>query len=272
MVCRAEAEDKEGWSEQGTEPAVKESRDDDLLPDSLDDCLSKSAIASGSALEQGLGRLIIEVFVPELFDPLSGALMANEGDQQRYWDMTKVYCQKLYEITERKTRVIYPDAGVAAMLSAQWKDANFQFSSLNDRKPFEEDDELIVIACADPQSVEEVISIARDVEGQIPVVLFNPRLASGDVGIGLAIRRLRRDFLSTFQIIYALRPFEGGAVFKQYPDLWKVFVADPNQQGRFIMISESISRPGGEQLVDIIENYLEGPKATREKEGGSKKK
>mmetsp|Transcript_10019 Transcript_10019/g.20334 ORF Transcript_10019/g.20334 Transcript_10019/m.20334 type:complete len:223 (-) Transcript_10019:41-709(-) len=190
-------------------------------------------------------------------------MMANEGDQMKYWDMTRAYCQRMNSLTEKRVRVVYPDAGVAAMLAQQWGGTgDFQFSSLNDRRPIEEDDDLIVIACPDPQGVEAVISIARKAEeSMIPVILFNPRLASGDVGIGLAIRRLRRDFLSTFQIIYALRPFEGGAVFKQYPDLWKVFVADPENVGRFKLINESINRPGGEQLADIIEVYLDGPKS-----------
>ena len=254
------------------DPEEAEVRDDEVLPDSLDDCLARSAMSSASALDQGLSRMIIEVFVPELFDPLSGAMMANEGDQMKYWNMTRAYCQRLQAITERRMRVIYPDAGVAAMLSSQWGEGDFSFSSLNDRRPFdEENDEIIVIACADPQGVDDVISIARKVEGLVPVVLFNPRLASGDVGIGLAIRRLRKDFLSTFPVVYALRPFEGGAVFKRYPNLWKVFLADANQSGRFKLISETIRRPGGEQLADIIEDYLDGPKKEDggEGEGGN---
>ena len=240
-----------------------EPNDDDVLPDSLDDCLARAALASASGLSRGMLRLIVEVFVPELFDPLSGAMMANEGDQMKYWNMTRAYCQRLQSLTEGTVRVVYPDAGVAAMLSSQWGEGNFTFGSLNDRKPFDaEEDDLVVIACPDPQGVDEVIKISRDAEeSAIPVVLFNPRLASGDVGIGLAIRRLRRDFLSTFQIIYALRPFDGGAVFKQYPDLWKVFVADPDRQGRVKLIKETINRPGGEVLADIIEEYLDGPKS-----------
>ena len=268
LVCRAEAED-DTLVDCGVTVDTEDTRDDEVLPDSLDDCLNRSASASSDALDRGLGRMTVEVFVPELFDPLSGAMMANEGDQMKYWNMTKDYCQALYALTERKMRVVYPDAGVAAMLSSQFGKVNFEFSSLNDRIPFQEEDELIVIACADPQSVEEVISIARKVEGEIPVVLFNPRLASGDVGIGLAIRRLRSEFLSSFQIVYALRPFDGGAVFKQYPDLWKVFVADPTQSGRFKLISENVRRPGGEELANIIEDYLDGPKKQEgEEEGG----
>ena len=238
--------------------------------DNLDDCLAKSAVASARALEQGNARVIVEVFVPELFDPLSGAMMSNEGDQQRYWGMTRAFCDGLVAATGLRLRAIYPDAGVAAMLSSQWSDAQFSLSSLNDRQPVQSDDELVVVACPDPQGVAEVRKIAdalmREPSEESgasvaglgrPLVLFNPRLASGDVGIGLSVRRLRSEFLASFCMAYALRPFEGGAVFKQHPDKWKVFYADPAQQGRFTLIAERAERPGGEELENIILDFLD---------------
>ena len=95
------------------------------------------------------------------------------------------------------------------MLSSQWSDAQFSLSSLNDRQPVQSDDELVVVACPDPQGVAEVRKIAdalmREPSEESgasvaglgrPLVLFNPRLASGDVGIGLSVRRLRSEFLA----------------------------------------------------------------------------
>ena len=59
-------------------------------------------------------------------------------------------------------------------------------------------------------------------EGQC-MVMFNPRLASGDVGVGLAIRRMRDQFLSRFTTTYSLRPIaEVGSVFRRYPGMWQV--------------------------------------------------
>jgi hypothetical protein len=53
--------------------------------------------------------------------------------------------------------------------------------------------------------------------------MFNPRLASGDVGVGLAIRRMRDSFLSRFTTTYSLRPIaEVGSVFRRYPGSWQV--------------------------------------------------
>lgn len=46
---------------------------------------------------------------------------------------------------------VYPDLGVAQMLKNQWQNATFRISSLGNRRAFEDDDELIVIAAPDPQ-------------------------------------------------------------------------------------------------------------------------
>lgn len=58
-------------------------------------------------------------------------------------------------------------------------------------------------------------------------------VCSGDVGIGLNARRLRESFTNRFNITYSLRPVgEVGTVFRRYPELWKVFVEEPELPGR----------------------------------------
>ena len=72
---------------------------------------------------------------------------------------------------------LYPDMGVAAMLKNQWSDARFIIDCLNDRKPYEEDDEVLIMAAPDPLGAEDCRRIASEVKDQTPLVLFNPRLA-----------------------------------------------------------------------------------------------
>jgi len=50
---------------------------------------------------------------------------------------------------------IYPDAGVAAMVSYQWQDRTFNIDSLVSRRPVQAEDDLIVIAC--PGDFREVL-------------------------------------------------------------------------------------------------------------------
>lgn len=53
----------------------------------------------------------------------------------------------------RQCSQVYPDVGVAAMLQNSWKDTDYGISSLTDRRPIEEDDDLIVLAAPDPQGM-----------------------------------------------------------------------------------------------------------------------
>ena len=56
----------------------------------------------------------------------------------------------------------------------------------------------------------------------VPDVVSLP-VCSGDVGIGLNVRRMRTDFLSAFTVTYSLRPLgEFGTIFRRYPNQWQV--------------------------------------------------
>lgn len=81
--------------------------------------------------------------------------------------------------------------------------------------------------------------------------MWNPRLISEDVGVGINVRRLRRNFLSTFTVAYSMRPLPDGAVFRCYPGLWKVFYDDKDRPNRYLLAKEQISRPTIEDLEII---------------------
>jgi hypothetical protein len=297
----------------------------------------------------------VEILLPELFDPLSGPVYAEEGDQQRFWKLTRRFLDNLAaSMPGKRIRAVrrgvgtsaaclhlarmllasaclsfpgqvvlclpsrlvvmgvqavnrispafpflpqvYPDAGVSAMLKNQWADAAFNFASLNDRRPVADDDDIVVLAAPDPPGADDAIHISQRApagwrvgaraslrcgraatvlvitecllrrssrqlhdrfswwywvsalpqrccstvilpsrlpssrpvlfaglaEGQ-RLVMFNPRLASGDVGVGLSVRRMRESFLSRFTTTYSLRPIQDvGSVFRRYPGTWQV--------------------------------------------------
>jgi len=193
-------------------------------------------------------------------DPASGPIYAEEGDQQRFWKLTRRFIDDMITLRpSSRIRAIYPDAGVAAMLRNQWPDATFSFSSLNDRIAVTTDDELIVLAAPDPPGLESLMKISCNLQHGQSLVMFNPRLASGDVGVGLNIRRLRETFLKDFVTTYSLRPVgDVGSVFRRYPGLWQVFVQDASFPGRYVLAAERPSRPGGETLDLIIFEALGG--------------
>ncbi|KAG2454248.1 hypothetical protein HYH02_001282 [Chlamydomonas schloesseri] len=250
-------------------------RDDDVLPNSLADSIDQAAQATAEAIQRGNMRCQVELHLPEFWDPISGPIFPNRGDQERFWRMTRRFLEQL-AISLGSTgyiRAVYPDAGVAAMLSHQWADRQFNISSLNDRKPVDADDDLVVIACPDPPGAEECMRLVRtmgqqaETEGALdrPIVLFNQRLSSGDVGLGLNSRRIRSQFLQNFTVTYSLRPIgEIGSVYRRYPEQWKVFVEEEKLPGRYRLIKESATRPQGEALDFLIREAVEGPGAGAE--------
>lgn len=244
-----EVETQESGINLGTSP-----RDDDVLPDNLTDALASAAEATSVALEGGCERCVVEILLPEFWDPLSGPVYAEEGDQQRFWKLTRRFIDNLGRMQPSlRMRAIYPDAGVAAMLRNKWPDASFELSSLNDRLPVKQDDQLIIVAAPDPPGLDAVIKLSSNLQPGQSLVMFNPRLASGDVGVGLNIRRLRESFLKSFVTTYSLRPIgDVGTVFRRYPGLWQVFVEDKEMPGRYILAAQQAQRPGGEELDALL--------------------
>lgn len=71
-------------------------------------------------------------------------------------------------------------------------------------------------------------------------------LFSGEVGVGLNVRRIRSSFLSAFVTTYSLKPIgDIGTVFRKYPEQWKVFLEDEKMPGRYKLVAERSSRPEG---------------------------
>lgn len=157
----------------------------------------------------------------------------------------------------RKVRVIYPDMGVAAMIKSQQQAKgreDFDFGSLSDRMPYPRDeDEVIVFANSDVQGVEKVMEIARAVEGINEYVMFNPRTASGDLGVGMVARK-KNEFFQQLKTVYALQPFpdKSGTVFTKFPDMWKVFIGDPQEPGRYKLLLQRDWKPDSEEIEEAL--------------------
>ena len=248
-------------SRSDEEASAAVSRSDDVLPDSLTDAIHESAKATVDAMNSGFSKCVVEILLPDFWDPNSGPVYSEEGDQLRFWKMTRRFIDDIVSNSAEsaKVKAIYPDAGVAAMLRNQWTDATFSVASLNDRKPVDPEDELVVMAAPDPPSLDDIVKISNALLPTQTLVMFNPRLASGDVGVGLAMRRLRERFMGEFMTTYSLRPIgDIGSVFKRFPSNWQVFIADNDMPGRYVLAAERPSRPGGEELDLIVMNALGG--------------
>ncbi|GAA0145038.1 hypothetical protein LIER_05325 [Lithospermum erythrorhizon] len=232
---------------------------DSCLPSDLNGAVRQASEASATFVSSGGMRAIVELLIPQL------QFLDDEGAQAELWGLARVFLDTLIEETScQRVKAVFPDAGAAALLKYQWKDANFRFSSLGDRKPVESDDEIVVMVVPDYQMLEYVGKIASALSDDPPrpLIMWNPRLVSEDVGVGINVRRLRRDFLSTFTVVYSMRPFPSGAVFRSYPDLWKVFYDDKDRPNRYLLAKEQISRPTADELEIIFGAEEKGDKET----------
>ncbi|KAH7436613.1 hypothetical protein KP509_05G027900 [Ceratopteris richardii] len=242
--------------EQETSQTILDDKaDDSVLPDDLVGAVLHSSESTTYYINSGGNRAIVELQLPELEN------LNEEGAQQRLWDLARLYLDSLQnDLKTQRLKAIFPDAGAAALLKHTWSDATFSFGSLNDRRPVSEDDEVVVLVVPDYQMLTEVQKIASQLSGDVdgvprPLVMWNPRLFSGDVGIGLNVRRTRDNFVSTFTVVYSMRPLPQGAIFRRYPGLWQVFLDDKARPGRYLLAAEQPTRPLADDLDVLI---LEG--------------
>lgn len=225
--------------------------DDSCLPPDLEGAVRQSSQAAALFVSSGGMRAIVELLIPQL------QFLDDEGAQVELWELSKIFLDTLIEETEcQRVKAIFPDAGAAALLKYRWKDALFRFASLSDRKPVDSDDEIVVMVVPDYQMLEYVERIASNLSNDPPrpLIMWNPRLISEDVGIGVNVRKLRRYFLSTFTPVYFMRPMPFGAILRCYPGLWKVFSDDKDRPNRYLLAKEFISRPDAEDLEILFGN------------------
>ncbi|KAL5703560.1 hypothetical protein ACHQM5_022094 [Ranunculus cassubicifolius] len=227
---------------------IQDEEDDSCLPGDLQGAVRQSAEASAMFVEAGGMRAIVELLIPQL------TFLDDEGAQAELWELSRVFLDTIIEETGcQRVKAIYPDAGAAALLKYRWKDAAFGFASLSDRKPVEPEDEIVVMIVPDYQMlqyVEKITTYLSD-DPPRPLIMWNPRLISEEVGVGFNVRNLRRYFLRTFTTVYSMKPYPTGAVFRCYPESWKVFYDDKERPNRYLLAKEQISRPDAEDL-DII--------------------
>ncbi|XP_010925383.1 uncharacterized protein [Elaeis guineensis] len=232
----------------------QESEDDSVLPSDLVDAIRRSSQASAMFISSGGMRAIVELLIPQL------QFLDAEGAQAELWELSRIFLESLIEETGiQRVKAIFPDAGAAALLKYQWKDAKFGFSSLSDRKPVDDEDEVVVMIVPDYQMLDYVERIAAHLSGDPPrsLIMWNPRLVSGDVGVGFNVRKLRKYFLSTFTIVYSLRPLPSGAIFRCYPGMWKVFYDDVNRPNRYLLAKEQPTRPDAADIEVIFGSVAE---------------
>lgn len=203
------------------------------LPQTLEEAIAQSAVATQAALDDGHTRLQVELVFPEL-------------------KMLSVAQQFIppFEAWGSQLRLYFPDAGAAALARRDWGEKPYTIRGIRDmHAEIQPEDRLIIFIEPSSVEVQEVEQLCQ-VADERPVVLLNPRLEDiVTIGIGLAGRQLRERFLSTFMSCYYLQPLENAAIFRAYPDGWQVWI---EKEEGYELVSETPQKPVGDDLDRIL--------------------
>lgn len=204
------------------------------LPNSLEAAIEQSKAATRSALADGLQRLQVEFLLPEL----------------KVMPVAQQFIPVLEDLG-MQFKVYFPDAGAAALARRDWGNPSYSIRGIGEFKgEMEPEDELFLIVEPSAVEVNEVEKMC-DAAGDRPFILLNPKLEDVSIiGIGYAGRQLRERFLGTLETCYCLRPLEGAAVLRCYPDPWQVWLE--KAPGQYELIGEETQRPVGEVLDQIL--------------------
>ncbi len=217
------------------------------LPKSIEEAVEQSKAATQAAIADGLTRIQVEYAIPELkIMPLAQPFIA------------------LFEERDWQFKVFFPDAGAAALARRDWGEPSYSVRAIGELKgQMEDDDDAFLIIEPSAVEVKEVEKM-YEAAGNRPFIMLNPRLEDVSIiGIGYAGRQLRERFLSTIETVYCLKPLNGAAVFRCYPQPWQVWLE--TSPGNYELIGEEVERPIGE----VLDRILMGAGSTSEQAEGT---
>ncbi len=208
------------------------------IPNSLEEAIAQSRLATQAALADGYTRLQVEFVFPEL-KPLVVAA-----------DFLPLFAEY-----ESRLKIFFADAGGAALARRDWADVPFKILDIGTgraaslQSKIQPEDEIFLFI--NPTSVEvPQIEKLCEIIGDRPLVMLNPRLEdAGVVGIGYTARQTRQRFISTIESCYYLRPVDDQtAILRCYPRQWEIWV---ETNGNYQKIAELPKKPSGDEL-DLI--------------------
>ena len=140
-------------------------------------------------------------------------------------------------------RLLFSDAGAAALARRDGPELAERIATFSDHLRLRQSDaEVLILVGASQADYGTVESVCQAHAGR--VVLLNPRLEDGAVGIGSVGRERRRGFLAQWEAAYALIPLAGAALRRAHPLDWELFRLDSDGY-RFAASFDH--RPDGEE-------------------------
>lgn len=207
------------------------------IPTSIPEATQQAKIATQAALDAGISRLQIEMAIPEL---------KQQPIAQQFVEL----------FNDRQFKVLFPDAGAAALARRDWNNPDFIIRGLGElAQTVDQEDDLYLIINPSAVEVGKVETLCNEALDQ-PVVLLNPQLEDvAVVGIGYAARQLRDRFLSQIETCYYVRPIDQGVVYRAYPGPWQIWrELSPDE---YEHVQDLSNRPSTEDIDRILYGDIE---------------
>lgn len=209
------------------------------FPETLDAAVEQAKEATKAAIADGYKLIQVELVIPEI--ALQSEALALEFAQ-------------LFEDYGSGVKVMFPDTGAAALAKRNWGEQPFQVTDMGSRfTPVESqispEDEIFIVTCPSAVEVERAEKLSN-LAGDRPVIFLIPQLEDvAVVGIGLAARQLRDRFIKNIYTCYHLRPIADGAILRNHPSRWQVWL---EKESGYELATELSSKPMGEDLDRLM--------------------
>jgi hypothetical protein len=161
---------------------------------------------------------------------------------------------------DRTLRIFFPDMGAAALVRRDWKMGSALpevppciFASNIQNDPLLDTDKLAIILCprySETDFVKRVMDMCD--EKGVPCLLLNPELINMDQGYGVRARNIRSVILSTFTLVYKLTTLSDGALVRDYPRGFTIWVEDESQDEGYTMLKSYTTEPSRETVDEVF--------------------
>jgi hypothetical protein len=215
------------------------------LPTSLEEAIAQAKQATRAALEDGRTLIQVELVFPEI--ELQAQSIAREFIPA-------------VETPDSVLKVLFPDTGASALACRDWGETSFRVSDVGtSRSPVETrvepDDGRFLVVSPSAVEVNQVETLWK-LAGDRPVILLNPRLEDvAIIGIGYAARQLRDRFINAIESCYYLKPLDGAALYRCYPEPWEVWL---EVDGDYQKIAQQPTKPVGDELEQLLARAIQG--------------
>jgi Domain of unknown function (DUF1995) len=209
-----------------------------MLPQNLEEAIVQAQAATKAAIEAGHRKITAEIIYPEL---------RFMGIAQQFLAVFAEYGGTM--------RVLFTDAGAAALAKRDWPDADFKIADMgSSRSPvidkIQPEDQLFVAVEPSAVEVEQIEKLCQAADDR-PVVLLLPKMEDAAiVGIGYAARQLRDRFISTLTNAYYIKPVSDEVIiYRCFPSPWQVWQL---KEDEYQILAELDHKPLGDELDTIL--------------------